>query len=192
MDITEKAEKYAIGKVDKTLTNAIAEAYIEGYKDGYREREQEIPMDFRNNKTEFVDLGLPSGTLWAMDYEKEEDKVVFLPHGKSQSFNIPTQEQLEELISECKWTPVWYKRYCTACKCWGPNGATLSFQILSSLDNPILSSLDNPHGALNNVLFWLKGSDCNAANFISQFGGEGRMSIIKVFSGYRVPIRLVR
>ena len=69
MSLLEKAEKYATGKVNEAITNAIAQAYVEGYKAGYNDREMEIPVDLRDNKTEYVDLGLPSGTLWATKYE---------------------------------------------------------------------------------------------------------------------------
>lgn len=65
----EKADKYAAGKANKAITNAIAQAYIEGYKAGYKDCEMEIPVDLRDDKTEYVDLGLPSGTLWATKYE---------------------------------------------------------------------------------------------------------------------------
>ena len=51
------------------MDKAIAQAYADGYRNGYKDREEEIPVDLRDNKTEYVDLGLPSGTLWSTDYE---------------------------------------------------------------------------------------------------------------------------
>ena len=80
MNILENAEKYAEGKANQAITKAIADAYVEGYKAGYKDREEEIPMDLRDNKTEYVDLGLPSGTLWASDYEKSGGKYIYLPY----------------------------------------------------------------------------------------------------------------
>ena len=71
MNILEKADKYADGKANEAITKAIAQAYMDGYRDGYKDREAEIPVDFRNNKTTYVDLGLPSRTLWSTDYEKD-------------------------------------------------------------------------------------------------------------------------
>ena len=59
MELIEKAASYAAGKANKAITNAIAQAYADGYRDGYKDREQEIPVDLRDNKTEYVDLGLP-------------------------------------------------------------------------------------------------------------------------------------
>ena len=77
MNILENAKKYAEGKANKAITKAIADAYVEGYKAGYKDREEEIPMDLRDNKTEYVDLGLPSGTLWASDYEKSNGEYIY-------------------------------------------------------------------------------------------------------------------
>ena len=65
MNILEQADKYAEGKANEAITKAIVEAYIEGYKAGYKNREEEIPLELRDNKTEYVDLGLPSGLKWA-------------------------------------------------------------------------------------------------------------------------------
>ena len=102
MNILENAEKYAEGKANQVITKAIADAYIEGYKAGYKDREEEIPMDLRDNKTEYVDLGLPSGTLWASDYEKSGGKYVYLPYEKANRMNLPTEKQWQELKAYCK------------------------------------------------------------------------------------------
>ena len=72
MELREKAENYAVGKANAAMDKAIAQAYADGYRDGYKDREDEIPVDLRDNKMEFVDLGLPSGTLWAKEFETTE------------------------------------------------------------------------------------------------------------------------
>ena len=101
MNILENAEKYAEGKANQTITKAIADAYVEGYKAGYKDREEEIPMDLRDNKTEYVDLGLPSGTLWASDYEKLGGKYIYLPYEKAKYMKLPTEKQWKELKDFC-------------------------------------------------------------------------------------------
>lgn len=83
MEITERAGNYAEGKANEAITKAIAQAYADGYRDGYKDREEEIPVDLRDNKTEYVDLGLPSGTLWSNDYEKENGETLYLPYGEA-------------------------------------------------------------------------------------------------------------
>jgi len=51
----------------------------------------------------YVDLGLPSGTLW-----KEQNEIDgFCTYEQAMTLfgnNLPTKEQLEELIISCKWT----------------------------------------------------------------------------------------
>ena len=66
-ELREKANCYAEKNVINVLKEAFAKVYADGYRDGYKDRENEIPVDLRLSQTEFIDLGLPSGTLWAND-----------------------------------------------------------------------------------------------------------------------------
>ena len=50
---------------------------------------------------EYVDLGLPSGTLWAE--ENEEGHYTFNDAVSKYGNRLPTFEQLEELKDHCKW-----------------------------------------------------------------------------------------
>lgn len=102
MEITERAGNYADGKANEAITKAIAQAYADGYRDGYKDREEEIPVDLRDNKTEYVDLGLPSGTLWSKEYETENGETLYLPYGEAAKYAIPTEEQWNELRDYCK------------------------------------------------------------------------------------------
>ena len=122
MELIEKAENYAAEKTNEVIIKAIAQAYADGYRDGYKDREEEIPIDLRDNKTEYVDLGLPSGTLWAKEFEKKDGKLQYLPYDIAKNMNLPTEEQLNELIKECKWT-MELGYFC----CIGPNGTCLYF-----------------------------------------------------------------
>ena len=72
-ELLDRADKYAAGKANAIIDKAIAQAYVDGYRDGYKDKENEIPVDFRGIMTEFIDLGLPSGTLWSCDFEKEKE-----------------------------------------------------------------------------------------------------------------------
>lgn len=52
---------------------------------------------------EYVDLGLPSGTLWKS--QNEEGGFYSYQNAKAKfGDQLPTKEQLEELKSTCKWT----------------------------------------------------------------------------------------
>lgn len=67
----DKAKKYAEGKVTKALSQVVADAYLAGYNAGYQDGIGKVAKDSVSEETEFVDLGLPSGTLWASDYLKD-------------------------------------------------------------------------------------------------------------------------
>ena len=71
-------------------------------------------------KGEFVDLGLPSGTTWA---SKNEESLTIKNYAEkcttSKSW-LPTKEQIDELIDECRWT--WTGR---GYRVTGPNGKSI-------------------------------------------------------------------
>ena len=147
IDLSEKSDKYAVGKANTAIDKAIAQAYADGYRDGYKDREDEIPVNLRDNKTEFVDLGLPSGTLWSTDYEKGQDKNLFLPYCETERLSIPTKDQWEELINVCKWdydkNGAFHEAYCV-----GPNGKILIFKLTGFVS---VNEIKNG----GNVYFWI-------------------------------------
>ena len=196
MNIIEKADKYADGKANEAITKAIAQAYLDGYRDGYNEREAEIPADFRDNKTTYIDLGLPSRTLWSEDYEKDGDDLLYLPYERAEYMKLPTEEQWNELISECKFEIEWYSNqfsFIKQVKCVGPNGNILRFNITGMYETDEKKSI-------NDVYFWIEDQDDstskNAVNIYSQNERStmhcSTKKIRGVFSGYRLPVRLVR
>ncbi len=190
MEIQEKANKYASEKTNEVMIQAIAQAYRDGYQDGYKDCEKEIPLEVQKDKTEFVDLGLPSGTLWAADYEKEDDQIKYLPYDKASTLRIPTEEQWKELLEMCKWEP----HYGThRCDCIGPNGNFISFNATGFLTS-------NVKKASNEIYFWIIDKDDNIDkkaiymyySYSSYGGGNETRKICKEFSGYNLPVRLVR
>ena len=197
MNIIEKADKYADGKANEAITKAIAQAYLDGYRDGYNDREAEIPEDFRDNKTTYIDLGLPSRTLWSEDYEKDGDNNrLYLPYERAEYMKLPTLEQWNELISECEIETEWYSNqysFIKQVKCVGPNGNILRFKTTGKYEtDDLISSYD--------IYFWIEdlgdSTSKKAANFYSQNERSSMQSCIRtmrgVFSGYRLPVRLVR
>ena len=194
MNILEQADKYAEGKANEAITKAIADAYIEGYKAGYKDREEEIPMELRDNKTEYIDLGLPSRTLWSTDYEKLDREYLYLPYEKAEYLKIPTKEQWEELKTSCKWEYDIDNLYdFIRCRCVGPNGQILKFERTGRIITE--GNVDNWE-----AFFWIEDdSDLNEKNSIHMFnyGKEidkeiGKCDLSKNFSGYKLPVRLVR
>lgn len=101
MNILEIANSYAEGKANEAITKAIAQAYIDGYNDGYKSGKENAQIEY--NDAEFVDLGLPSGTLWASDYLKDtEGKVRYLPYMEAKEHSLPSIEQWKELEQYCR------------------------------------------------------------------------------------------
>lgn len=189
MEIQERANKYASKKTDEVMIQAIAQAYRDGYQDGYKDCEKEIPIEVQKDKTEFVDLGLPSGTLWAADYEKEDGQIKYLPYDKASTLSLPTEEQWNELLEMCKWEPHYSDHRCD---CIGPNGNFISF---------------TPYGYLTSIkilpdyiYFWIIDNDDNTEkksiwmyfyrnDFLTP---KEIMQITRTYSGYSLPVRLVR
>lgn len=185
MDILQQAEKYAEGKANQAITKAIADAYAEGYKAGYNDRENEIPAEFRDDGTEYVDLGLPSGTLWAADWEKRDKAIIYASYDEARTLNLPTREQIDELLNVCRWDyskPFNGLRY----DCIGPNGAVINFQA---------KGFKKSTGGYEyeSSFFWFRTSEDTADNEKSAVViNKSSRSVISLFSGYHLPIRLVR
>ena len=127
IELLDKADKYAAGKINEAIDKVIAQAYADGYRDGYKDREEEIPVDFRDNQTEYVDLGLPSGTLWAKDYERKNGEVIFLPYCQTIELSLPTKERWNELFSLCHWEYTYLSNSSSKYDCIGPNGNFIAF-----------------------------------------------------------------
>ena len=196
MNIIEKADKYADGKANEAITKAIAQAYLDGYRDGYNDREAEIPADFRDNKTTYIDLGLPSRTLWSEDYEKDSDELLYLPYERAEYMKLPTSEQWDELLSECKFEIEWYNNKYSMIKqvkCVGPNGNILRF------DSTGMYKTDDKI-SFNNIYFWIEDlGDSTSKNAVRFYSHNEQSSmhidekeLTSLFSGYRLPVRLVR
>lgn len=193
MNIIKNAEKYAEGKANQAITKAIADAYVEGYKAGYKDREEEIPMDLRDNKTEYVDLGLPSGTLWASDYEKSGGKYIYLPYEEAKDMKLPTEEQWKEVQDCCKIKYRADNGFNTEeirATVIGPNGKSITFFTTGYIEDVKKSE--------TMAFFWLydKSNDLKKKTVqicSNRYGNPTNGSPIQShFAGYKLPIRLVR
>lgn len=196
IELKEKASNYAEENVINVLKEAFAKVYADGYRDGYKDREEEIPVDLRNDKTEYVDLGLPSGTLWAADYEKDNGEFTYLPYCKASKHNIPTEEQWNELLEICRWQGDSSSSGLTfyGATCIGPNGNSIKFKSLGYKQD------EKEVGAINygggKVFFWISDDQDNLEKKAIQINKAKwpniEKEIVKVFSGFKLPLRLVR
>lgn len=192
MNILENAEKYAEGKANQAITKAIADAYIEGYKAGYKDREEEIPMDLRDNKTEYVDLGLPSGTLWASDYEKSNGEYIYLPYEEAKHMKLPTEKQWDELKQYCN---IIYSNFdvvnddsVVKATVTGPNRKSITLFTTGYIELEKKSK--------NSALFWLHDegeAPKKKAVELYTYNLMHHDEAIRSFSaGFKLPVRLVR
>ena len=95
METTEKAKAY-VASQSEAFANAIEKAYMQGYNDAVEENSKEH-IKIVEDGVEYFDLGLPSGTLWALKNPK------LVSYHESQKLNIPTIEQIRELIKYIRW-----------------------------------------------------------------------------------------
>lgn len=181
------AKKYAEGKINDILNQAIIDAYSAGYnvgyQDGYKKAEKETILE----EMKYIDLGLPSGTLWASDYIKKDGEVLFLPYRDAiDEFNLPTDEQIDELKDYCEISLVEdydIKTYI----CLGPSGKTISF---------------TPHGYqtpsenydMDNAYFWTNDNDklIESSKRTAKIYNQGSLTTVFLFPGYKIPIRTVK
>ncbi len=154
IELTEKAANYAAERSNQVIANALAKAYEDGYREGYRDREEEIPVDLRRNDTEYVDLGLPSGTLWAKDYEREDGKLQYLPYIKTTDLNLPTEEQWKELFETCMCRNTIINGHANGILFIGLNGNSIKFSYERYFEGQTLN-----YGQNYGTHFWLKDGD---------------------------------
>ncbi len=184
VELKEKASSYVEENVINVLKEAFAKVYADGYRDGYKDRKEEIIVDLRSDKTDFIDLGLPSGTLWSSSYERFGKERLYLPYDKAKEMNIPTENQWMELRKECRWSIDSNKLYCI-----GPNGNSIQFERTGYI------SVEKKKEIAVWSFFWIKNEEENGNECYSAKMSWNTAYDIKsqsTFRGYSLPIRLVR
>ena len=186
MDIIGRGKKYAEGKALSALSSVIEQAYIDGYNDGLKHLEIE-KLEAMKEGVEYVDLGLPSGTLWSSGCVKSSNVgIQRLSYLEATKLNIPTKEQYNELFSNC------YKgfHYIQSSNpdgylFTGINGNTVMVEFVEIVQ--IRSS--------KQMYFWLKEEDDSnerlSANNICENGNKAP-NCEKVFMGLKLPVMLVK
>lgn len=191
----DKAKKYAEGKVADALNQVVADAYLAGYNAGYQDGYNKVVKDSVSEGTEYVDLGLPSGTLWSSDYVKDDNgKVIYVTQENNAAYEIPTYEQFKELMDECKWEQKSEKNWTESgfyywhewAICLGPNGNKITFEKTGYYE--ATDSLTRT----SEIFFWLNNKEYFHNNCASITFNSLNIGSEKMFSGYKLPIRLVK
>lgn len=193
--IYQKAQEYSSNKSGLALSKAIAQAYLDGYRDGYDARKNKEEAGFIGDDLEYVDLGLPSGTLWAKDSLKDDDERCFLTFDEANMLNIPSAEQWEELQTHCKWILIDNLHASVTAKCIGPNGQYILFSLFESFIKP--NGWKDSHSEGGG--FWLKSvfdstdGKGPAASFY-KLKGDDKLTFRQASSdtGYKYPVRLIK
>jgi len=184
-ELREKANCYAEENVINVLKEAFAKVYADGYRDGYKDRENEIPVDLRLSQTEFIDLGLPSGTLWANDYEKDGEDCSYMSFEIANTNQIPTIAQWKELRNMCKWEFIGEGDELKMAKCIGPNGNFIVFYPMGRMD--FVKRISK-----GRVFFWVKTlRETNIAVHLWLYKNEGHEDT-EIQVNLRLPVRLVK
>lgn len=197
-ELQEKAEIYATEKMNELITKAIAQAYIDGYQNGYNDRDSEsVKLDHIEGEICVCDLGLPSGTMWAPDYLKDKyGDTNYLPYVKASKLGLPSKEQVEELIENCRWQGNFSSSGLTfyGAICIGLNGERISFKSNGYMKDDQRVGAPNYGGG--SAYFWIHneevGDEKNAIRIYSIENGKPMMEIVKIYSGYKLPVLIVR
>lgn len=198
INLEEKAELYAAEKMNDLMVKAIAQAYIDGYRDGCKDRDAE---SVKSNDIEgelcVHDLGLPSGTMWTLNYlEDEGGEIRYLPYIKAVKLGLPSREQVEELIENCRWQGEYSSTGLSfyGAICIGASGERISFESRGYMEDDRRVGAPNYGGG--NAFFWIHdeeaGDEKNAIKICGVTEGRPKMEIVKIFSGYKLPVLIVR
>lgn len=185
MNITERAKEYANGKALDAITSAIEKAYADGYNDGIRFIENQ-KLETAENGIMYVDLGLPSGTLWSSEYLINKAGIAKFPYMEASKLSIPTKEQFEELCKKC-----YISYHLTNDKCGimftGKNGKSILLRY-SRIDEMTENRKDSYY-------FWIKDEE-DSEEKICAFLLEGEKPevayIHNIFMGLKAPVMLVK
>lgn len=123
MTLKEKAHEYAIDALCNQI-KALEDAYLAGYN--------EAKGIHIIDNVEYIDLGLPSRTLWSTKpvgwrIDNGEETCDLFTYGEALEYNIPTEEQISEL-RECSMTI-----FQNSIKILGFNGNVLEYNQTDSI-----------------------------------------------------------
>ena len=195
MNNVDKAKEYAEGKINDALNKVIVEAYMAGYNSGYKDGYDKVVKETSSDDIEYVDLGLPSCTLWSSNYVEDENKeILYVTQEKSKAFDIPTVAQWLELVRVCRWeqgskridTSIGSCHFQNLAICLGPNGNRIIFEKTGLYE--IKSTLERA----GEVLFWLKKEKDVFVNSANITFCTIKITSENEFSGCKLPIRLVK
>lgn len=195
----ELAQQYADEKT-KAFAEAIKDAYLKGYEQG----ELYVASTINIDGVDYVDLGLPSGTLWAAPKSKLNgfcSSYEMYSFVEANKVNIPIVEQFEELKKNCRTVN-------------HPRPASKQVDIVGLYGQRIevcTCNYDNPYNGFTNHndyqgegadtwasdkhsenIFGLKSSVEDGKAKAFKIDDDGDWRVCKHFAGFKLPLFLVK
>lgn len=136
------SEKNAMTLVNEVFQKVFADGYKEGFESGYqagREGRYE-KSEYVEDGVKYVDLGLPSGTLWADDYLRDEEgNIMYLTVKEASCLPVPSEEQIEELFEHCSYNTNDYPNsgYVTSAEFTGKKHKKLLFETTGYIEGSV-------------------------------------------------------
>lgn len=191
-DLKEISRKYAEEKTSELLKAAIAQAYADGFADGYKARKNEEFVEIETGNVKFLDMGLPSGTLWASDFLRDEDgEIVYLPYDEAKELGLPTKEQFVEMRDYCKSSLVQKYNYLSSkyLSITGPSGEYIRLYPTGYEE----ADCKKDGG---NIYSWILTDDVSIEKLVSYtFFGQYTNEVLGIrqfHAGLKLPVLLVK
>jgi len=188
----ELAQQYADEIIENKLRQIVLDSFLRGYELG----ELHTALTIKIEGVTYVDLGLPSGTLWSSKpfYQK-------FCHDDAQKLNIPTEEQCLELISKTKsiyhaHSYVKYYLYEYDVEIIGATSQRINASFTSGTIGEGIKPVRDSFGVnyYYENRFWIKGesNESNDAPVLMLNAQSESIRIHKHFTGYKLPVFLVK
>lgn len=128
-----------------------------------------------NNETsgevEFVNLGLPSGTLWTRNQAGSAESNI-MENVEESEFSLPTYDQAAELIEECDFLPIDSPNGGKIMVVRGPNGNAIRFPMNEYEDLPSPAAVSWCQGGPGAFRYIMILSETNITIGVSTAGRE--------------------
>lgn len=141
-DFEQKLVASQLRKATMQMCSLVEEAVAEAYQKGFEAAQKVKDGVFVDDEIEYIDLGLPSGTLWS------KKPIGQFSYHDAQKYSLPTVEQFKELC-ECRFNNVVKGQKDLYANVLAPNGKTINFVL-------------RQHDTRNKILecrCWLKNGD---------------------------------
>lgn len=180
------AKNYAKEAANNFIEKALETAYLIGFEAGV-ESVKIPPMIVIEDGVEYVDLGLPSGTLWSSELHfVDESQMVSYP--EAQKYNIPNRNQLMEFIDNTQMMPgKTNDNIGWPCIDFiGPNGNKVKY----------IKTGYHERKDRRNVYFWFSNDELpknnQALSCNAYYDKTGCKRQYYMFTGYHLPLALVK